>query len=501
MSNRSIKDDEIALIKRMLLKGTRNTDIQFYFNRQDRPVNSGRISQIKSGTYGPEVEIATEESLKIFLSSFEEMEVGVKSSQNEKASPKTLEEQVIDLFDEADDEIYILRNGETSLHECKQDIDPKKLNPVIRAIAALANNNGGFIFFGVENNTFRATGLSSEDFINTDIATIAQKAKSFLMPTPEFTKDLVLLGGQKVGVISVPQSPNRPIIVSRDGDKLEDGTILFRYPGESAKIKGGDLLVLLQERDRIMQSRLLETASKISKIGTEKAIIVDASEGTLDAGNASIVIDQDLADQLEFIREGEFEETDGAPTLRLVGDVRTTDNTGAVRERLLGKALTADIVLASFLRQERVRSAQEYISVSAQVQRLWLPIFYFIHLSGSSVADTIEVFENIDAVYRVSKDRAISRMKNEISAFSPATAKTRPIVARLSCSDFDGIEDEYDDRFIAQAIQSLPNEHIVDPRLLDILDGIFERGSMNSTIKSNVYRAASRLDELLFNSI
>ena len=40
---RSISDEEIGLIKALLARGERNVDIQFYFNRQDRPVNSGRI--------------------------------------------------------------------------------------------------------------------------------------------------------------------------------------------------------------------------------------------------------------------------------------------------------------------------------------------------------------------------------------------------------------------------------------------------------------------------
>lgn len=55
MPRRSITDEEIALIKAMLARGMANKAIQFYFNRQDRAVNSGRISGIKHRDYGPEV--------------------------------------------------------------------------------------------------------------------------------------------------------------------------------------------------------------------------------------------------------------------------------------------------------------------------------------------------------------------------------------------------------------------------------------------------------------
>lgn len=51
MAARSITDEEIALMKGMLALGMKNKDIQFYFNRPDRSVNSGRISQVAKGTY------------------------------------------------------------------------------------------------------------------------------------------------------------------------------------------------------------------------------------------------------------------------------------------------------------------------------------------------------------------------------------------------------------------------------------------------------------------
>ena len=44
MPKRSITDEEIGLIKAMLARGMKNKEIQFYFNRQDRAVNSGRIT-------------------------------------------------------------------------------------------------------------------------------------------------------------------------------------------------------------------------------------------------------------------------------------------------------------------------------------------------------------------------------------------------------------------------------------------------------------------------
>ncbi len=74
---RSITDEEIGLIKALLAIGERNVDIQFYFNRPDRPVNSGRISQISNGTYGPNVPAASQVELANFLAIFQVAAVGV----------------------------------------------------------------------------------------------------------------------------------------------------------------------------------------------------------------------------------------------------------------------------------------------------------------------------------------------------------------------------------------------------------------------------------------
>lgn len=77
MPRRSITDEEIGLTKAMLRRGMRNRDIQFYFNRQDRPVNSGRITGINAGAYGPEVQDAKEAALDAFLAGFAPPQVGV----------------------------------------------------------------------------------------------------------------------------------------------------------------------------------------------------------------------------------------------------------------------------------------------------------------------------------------------------------------------------------------------------------------------------------------
>lgn len=494
---RSITDKEIGLIKALLARGERNVDIQFYFNRQDRPANSGRISQIRKGTYGPDVPQASETELDAFLEQFQQIEVGVNLADASQ-QPPTLSERAANQFEQRDDGNWHLRDGETSQQECKEIFNPKKLVPIVKAIAGLSNNKGGFIFLGVEDSEGRVVGLPDQAFEETDIVTISQKVKSFLTPTPDFTKIQIDVGGNSVGVLYVEEHNEPPVIVIKDGEGIESGSILFRSPGQTAKISAGDLILLLKQRDLSNQNRLLKSAQRISEIGLSNSLIVDTSEGSLEADGARISIDRELADQLEFIREGEFEEVAGAPTLKLVGDVRAVDAEGEVRERIVGRALTADTVLRAFLDGEKVRNPIEYIKESALVQRQWLPLYYFIGLSGLSTAEALAMFREIDPVYAKSKEKALERLSGDLSAYRDVAGSASPILQKFLELDFETIEDDFEDRHVVQAIQALPDDFEETGAVSAILEHIFERAENRSNLKSAVFRAAARIDEVAF---
>lgn len=495
MAKRSITDEEIGLIKAMLARGMKNRDIQFYFNRQDRPVNSGRITNIRKGDYGPEVPAAADATLETFLTGFQEADVGVVVEAAQPAR-QSLANRARERFEKRGDGYWYLADGETAEQECKETFDLKKPTRIIKAIAALANHRGGFVFIGVTDNGCRAVGLPDDVFATTDIAAIADKVKTYLTPTPVFSKDVIDLDDVKVGFIYVEKHSLPPVIVCRDGDGLDDGTILFRYPGQSGRIKFGDLLDILRERDRSAHTMLLSSAARLSEIGTDRALIVDTREGTVDAGDRQITIDRELADQLEFIREGEFKERAGAPTLRLIGDVRAVDATGQVRERIEARALTADMAVKAYLRKEQVRSPLEYVCLSAHVQRQWLPLHYFIHLSGQGLDAAIQALEGTDGAYQNSKQRALERLRGQRSAFTEPTGGAVPVAAEIQAGQIDGIGDRYAPSLIARAIQGLPEDFENIGPLLDLLDGLHDAAHGDAVLRGAIYRAASRLDEI-----
>ncbi len=53
--NRNMSDEEVGVVRAMLAKGMKNDHVHFYFNRADRLINSGRIAQIRNGSYAKDV--------------------------------------------------------------------------------------------------------------------------------------------------------------------------------------------------------------------------------------------------------------------------------------------------------------------------------------------------------------------------------------------------------------------------------------------------------------
>jgi predicted HTH transcriptional regulator len=58
---------------------------------------------------------------------------------------------------------------------------------LIKAIADLANNKGGYIFFGIVDRTFIVDGLSDSKFIDTDPSLINRSLAAALDPVPKVT--------------------------------------------------------------------------------------------------------------------------------------------------------------------------------------------------------------------------------------------------------------------------------------------------------------------------
>jgi hypothetical protein len=498
MAKRSIKDEEIGLIKAMLGRGMKNRDIQFYFNRQDRPVNSGRITGIRDGSYGPEVPKAEKSALDAFLASFKAAEIGAVVSGPAPATESSRAERARALFAKLEDGSWRLKDGETDQQECKKEFDPKKLSAVLCAIAAMSNNRGGYLFLGVSNSDCKAVGIS-DDFVNFDVAKLMDKVKVHLAPTPFITtKEIIDLDGTRIGFIHVEPHPHKPVIVCKDdGDKLKEGEILFRYAGQSSRIKFTDLRELLAERDQKAQLALAGAAGKLATVGTANALILDTDKNVLDANGREILIDEELAKGINFIREGHFDEVDGAPTLKLVGEVKPVNVQSLLAEKHIDKAISQERILEAFLAQETVTNPKEYVLAAVSQPRKWLPLFYFTNHAGLTSAAMIDEVKTLATSQKEKKKTVIKRLSGKETAHTSSPTKKANSVAFDVEQGTAKVPTKLEDvGTFCQAICSISKTKMSLTDTLAALRQCYYLAASDSNALSIVFKAACRIDEL-----
>ncbi len=503
---RTITDREIALIKAMIARGMKNADIQFFFNRPDRRVNSGRISTIADGTYSNSASIsaAADDELNVFLSDHSpsaDMPAVARISIEGDAEPSagTLLRAMF-AQDGAGD--WRLEAGETDCAECKQSFSLRNAAPWLRAAAALANNRGGYIFFGVADKDAaggcKAVGLANDDFRNTDPGDIAARLRGSFEPTPRFRKDVIKIDGKAIGVLHIEQHESRPIIATKNdgsGGEIKEGDIFYRYPGASRRISYGDLRTILDERDARTRDNLLPMVQRLLELGPERAMIADLAEGKLIDGKASIELSEEIIERLTLVKEGEFREQAGAPALRLIGDVKVATPV-SVKKGII----TRDDMRRAFLADELNADAIDYLRVAVELSGSdWLPLRYFARKANMSRA---ELLAFIDGSSGPPKQRALcrERLSSRDKAYTEAKGPSRSICTQLAAGEVVMPDDAKAVRYIAQAIQGLGRPLRTEPALLKSLLSqclVLATASEEPFTRSVVRRAIARLDELI----
>lgn len=502
MPKRSITDVEIGLIKAMLDRRMKNRDIQFYFNRQERPVNSGRITQIRGGSYGPEVPQATEAELNTFLAAFTPATIGAVVGADVPRAAPSLQERAKALFELRGRTGWFLKTHETDSTECKETFCLKPENRFadpLRSIAGLANHDGGFVFFGVAelpDGSLSVVGLKDDTFAQTDPSEINRCLTGALDPVPTFTVVLLDFAGKSVGAIHVEKHDHPPVMATKNvNSEVKEGAIYYRYVGETRVIKPGELRAIIAYRE---QKAIAEFAQRMAKVAGGAAATLDLDTGAVEGRNGRFLIDETLLPKIQFIREGDFTEAKGAPALRLVGDVTAV---GSAPIKTIRGNVTDEAVLLNFLKQDPVAEPMQYIMHSAHTGRGWLPLFYYASATRQPIDAIATALKAETATHPKSRDAAVRRLTGQGGkAFQKATGTAKAGLAAALAGTLPSPTTQSDVAPIARAIQGLPDSHDADPaKLRTMLLQAYElaRGSspQQKALRSTIYRAACRLDE------
>jgi len=511
LPKRSITDEEISLIKAMLRMGMKNKDIQFYFNRQDRAVNSGRITGIRDRSYGPEIAAASEDEAKAFMASFTPSAVVspvfVAAPVPAKPADPICEAVLRSFFAKGSDDIWRCIAGESDEFECKENFNLKGFGKPLKTIAGFANHRGGYLFFGVKDKPdgFSVCGLKDDRFTDTDQNKFSQTIRAALEPTPRFRVATLKLDELIVGVIHVEAHNSKPVIAGKTENELIEGFIYYRYPGETRPICYADLRAILDERDRQSRESIMPMVQRLLELGPQDAMVANLVDGQLEGGQRSILIDPESLEQIKFIREGEFNEVDGAPTLRVIGDAQTVPAEILSPVRTVREEVTVDAILRNFINRTPVEQPLSYFKQVSHEQGYTLPIFYYLHLAGQSrkeAAATLRSYKNARENSRVeitkllngkrtlhlklgsTRGATFNRIYND-----PETTIATSRQAKDVCSALTGMWEADAAKF--------DNFH----SLLQMSLAVWEASDNDRDLLGYIRRAASRLDELEYGAL
>lgn len=219
----------------------------------------------------------------------------------------------------------LIGSRESSKLEFKESFNFAEIAEYLRDFAAFANNSGGYLVFGIQDSPRTIRGISGDSFDAIDEEKITGFLNEHFAPAIEWQKETVDFEGMKLGIIYVWEVFSKPAIAIKDGGRgqeIKNGEIYYRYIGRSQKIRYPELKLILDEKLERERSAWQEHLERMVKIGASNAAILDTVEGKIEGTSGTVLIDDDLIPKLKFIREGQFVERDGKPTLKLVGQLK-----------------------------------------------------------------------------------------------------------------------------------------------------------------------------------
>ena len=223
---------------------------------------------------------------------------------------------------ELDKKGYIKRRESLDL-EFKQNFQlGDNLLKYIKTMVGMANNKGGQIIFSIKDKPHEPTGMTNNRFRETDPVTIEKTIREYFSSELEWSMNILEFNGKEFGQLTVKEAKYKPILCRKNKDGiLREAAVYYRYRSESKEIEFSELMNLLNQEREKEKTLWIEHIQKISMIGPQNVHLLDIVKSEIKIGDGSILIDKHVIEQIKFIKEGEFCEVSGTPTLKLVGEI------------------------------------------------------------------------------------------------------------------------------------------------------------------------------------
>lgn len=407
------------------------------------------------------------------------------------------------------------------LKEFKESFTWGSIGLYARTMAAFANARGGYLIFGVTDKPRVAIGLtesSRESFDALDRAKLTNGLNELFSPEIHWDSALYRVDDVTLGLIYVFEGDNKPVIARRASQaqnaRILEGDILYRYNSRTERAKFPELKRIIDDAKSREQRSMMRHIEELVKAGASNAAVLDFSASTLQGPTGErVLVSQELLEKISFIREGEFTEVEGAPTLRLIGDVVPTNTINLGTERIVMHAITTEDVISDFLELTHGAEPREYIRQAAAGSTSFVPVHFYRVAAAMTTAQLIDFVSDINTRSQA-KGKLLERLRSadtmrtpapSLSQQHPSTVLRRGYYESLMAGDLPALPfaSQVEAKSFMDAIRALDDSLIIElhEQLLDVLKGCLESHYESAgSVADSLRRAACRIDAALYGA-
>ena len=283
-------------------------------------------------------------------------------------------------------ELGHIRRRESTVLEFKANFNFGQVDKYAKAMAAFANNRGGILLFGVTNRPRLPKGMTNDKFLEIDPERIANELNKIFQPEIHWTIRDLIVDGKNFGFLIVKESKNKPVMARiNKGDFIKEGAIFYRYNARNELIKYSEMRGIVDSIKNKERKLWLSHLKQIAHIGPEHTGIFNPKDGLVKGPSGAFIIDSSILPLLQFIREGEFVEKDGAPAVKLIGHAHVIGGDEEEYQGVIGiqeKAINQNDIIVNFLNKIQVRSPVEYLKQICLEGVKYLPFYYYLKLAN-----------------------------------------------------------------------------------------------------------------------
>ncbi len=398
--------------------------------------------------------------------------------------------------------------------EYKQSFGWASISEYFKAMASFANRDGGYIIFGVKDKPHELLGLQGEALVrfqSIDNQEWSTNIREHFSPEIIWDKRIYVNEGRTYGIIYTFESSNKPVICKKSANELRKSSIYYRYNSQNSEIDYPELHSIIENEKEKIHQQWMKMVRQIGDSGITKTALLDLKSGKLSSSNNTLYIDEELIDEISFVKEGTFVETGGNPALVIKGQVQTI--VGAQRviiEKERSKAINPDDIIRSFIRQDNIDAPKEYIKQICYQTTGNYPIYYFIYKAGIDIKQTLELLNEVpfnSQAKQLLQKRLINQItKNfpNVDSNSQAAFQRRMYLNNILEEVLEIPEDCMELKYCILAFRSLTRDQIKEHKnyilnsLYLLYTDYFYKPEYDPVVKPEIRYAICWIDEALF---